>query len=88
MATVMLRLSAVKQRTGLSRSSIYLRVAQGRFLHRSLSEAVQWPGSSPKSMNGSRVTLQIAEGIQQRQPPAIPVPRLDSNQRPLSCQIF
>jgi len=31
MATVILRLPAVKMRTGLSRSSIYLRVAQGEF---------------------------------------------------------
>lgn len=31
MVTTILRLPAVKARTGLSRSSIYLRVAQGRF---------------------------------------------------------
>jgi len=31
MATVILRLPAVKARTGLSRSTIYLRVAQGTF---------------------------------------------------------
>lgn len=31
MATVILRLPNVKARTGLSRSSIYLRVAEGRF---------------------------------------------------------
>ncbi|WP_018648944.1 MULTISPECIES: AlpA family transcriptional regulator [unclassified Thioalkalivibrio] len=31
MATVILRLPSVKARTGLSRSTIYLRVAQGAF---------------------------------------------------------
>jgi prophage regulatory protein len=31
MVTTILRLPAVKARTGLSRSSIYLRVSQGRF---------------------------------------------------------
>lgn len=31
MATFILRLPAVKQRTGLSRSTIYLRIAQGTF---------------------------------------------------------
>ncbi|HSW71139.1 MAG TPA: AlpA family transcriptional regulator [Gammaproteobacteria bacterium] len=31
MATTILRLPAVKTRTGLSRSTIYLRVSQGRF---------------------------------------------------------
>jgi prophage regulatory protein len=31
MAYMILRLPAVKSRTGLSRSSIYLRVAEGRF---------------------------------------------------------
>ena len=31
MVIIILRLPAVKARTGLSRSSIYLRVAQGRF---------------------------------------------------------
>lgn len=44
MATTILRLPAVKSRTGLSRSTIYLRVAQGRF-PRSVSlggRAVGW----------------------------------------------
>ena len=31
MATTILRLPAVKNRTGLSRSSIYLRISEGRF---------------------------------------------------------
>lgn len=31
MATVILRLPAVKARTGLSRSTIYLRISEGRF---------------------------------------------------------
>lgn len=31
MATTILRLPAVKARTGLSRSTIYVRIAQGRF---------------------------------------------------------
>lgn len=31
MATAILRLPVVKARTGLSRSTIYLRIAQGRF---------------------------------------------------------
>ena len=31
MATIILRLPTVKDRTGLSRSSIYLRVAEGNF---------------------------------------------------------
>jgi prophage regulatory protein len=33
MVTSILRLPAVKARTGLSRSTIYLRVAEGRFPH-------------------------------------------------------
>ncbi|MBC8366756.1 AlpA family transcriptional regulator, partial [bacterium] len=31
MATTILRLPTVKQRTGLSRSTIYLRISEGRF---------------------------------------------------------
>ena len=31
MATIILRLPTVKARTGLSRSSIYLRISEGRF---------------------------------------------------------
>ncbi len=31
MATIILRLPAVKARTGLSRSTIYLRISEGRF---------------------------------------------------------
>lgn len=31
MATIILRLPTVKARTGLSRSTIYLRIAEGRF---------------------------------------------------------
>lgn len=70
MAKVVLRLPTVKTRTGLSRSTIYLRVAQGTF-PKPISlggRAVGWLESEIDSwlssqINNSRKTEQKAEGV-------------------------
>lgn len=42
MANMILRLPAVKTRTGLSRSTIYLRVAEGRFPMQTSPSSEAW----------------------------------------------
>lgn len=52
-----LRLPAVKSTTGLSRSTIYLRIAHGVFTHPvSLGgRAVGWPGHEVAALNAARI---------------------------------
>jgi prophage regulatory protein len=53
-----LRLPAVKASTGLSRSTIYLRIAQGEF-PRPVSlggRAVGWPASEVAAVNAARIS--------------------------------
>ena len=56
MTDTILRLPAVKTNTGLSRSTIYLRVAQGEFPKPvSLGgRAVGWPASEVAALNSAR----------------------------------
>ncbi len=57
MTDTILRLPAVKTNTGLSRSTIYLRVAQGEFPKPvSLGgRAVGWPASEVAALNSARI---------------------------------
>jgi prophage regulatory protein len=57
MTHTILRLPAVLAGTGLSRSTIYLRIAQGVFTHPvSLgARAVGWPAHEVAAINGARI---------------------------------
>ena len=57
MTDTILRLPAVKTNTGLARSTIYLRVAQGEFPKPvSLGgRAVGWPASEVAALNSARI---------------------------------
>ena len=57
MTNTILRLPAVLVDTGLSRSTIYLRIAQGAFTHPvSLgARAVGWPANEVTSINAARI---------------------------------
>ena len=52
-----LRLPAVKESTGLSRSTLYLRIANGVFMHPvSLGgRAVGWPADEVVALNAARI---------------------------------
>lgn len=57
MTQAILRLPAIKAATGLSRSSIYLRITQGEF-PRPVSlggRAVGWPASEVTALNAARI---------------------------------
>jgi len=57
MTHTILRLPAVKANTGLSRSTIYLRIAQGVFTHPvSLgARAIGWPADEVATLNAARI---------------------------------
>lgn len=57
MAQTILRLPAVKMATGLSRSTLYLRIANGVFTHPvSLGgRAVGWPAHEVAALNAARI---------------------------------
>ena len=57
MTHTILRLPAVKSATGLSRSTLYLRIAQGVFTHPvSLGgRAVGWPAHEVAALNAARI---------------------------------
>jgi prophage regulatory protein len=57
MTQTILRLPAVKAATGLSRSTLYLRIAQGVFTHPvSLGgRAVGWPAHEVAALNAARI---------------------------------
>ena len=65
MADNMLRLPAVMARTGLSRSTIYLRIAQGVFPKPvSLGgRAVGWPASEVSALNAARISSKSTSEI-------------------------
>jgi prophage regulatory protein len=60
MTHTILRLPAIKTSTGLSRSTIYLRIAQGVFPKPvSLGgRAVGWPASEVEALNAARISGQ------------------------------
>lgn len=55
MATTILRLPAVKSRTGLARSTLYLRISEGRFpkLVPLGGRAVGWPDDEVEAINAA-----------------------------------
>ena len=57
MVTHILRLPAVKARTGLSRSTIYSDISQGLFPHpvKIGARAVGWPEDEVKALNAARI---------------------------------
>jgi prophage regulatory protein len=57
MTDTILRLPAVKTSTGLSRSTVYLRIAQGEFPKpvNLGGRAVGWPASEVAALNASRI---------------------------------
>ena len=65
MATTILRLPTVKARTGLSRSTIYLRISDGCFCKPiSLgARAVGWPDSEVDAINSARIAGKTDEEI-------------------------
>ena len=65
MATVILRLPAVKYESGLSRSTIYLRITQGLWTKPvSLgARAVGWPSSEVAMLNSARIAGKTDEEI-------------------------
>ena len=65
MTHTILRLPAVKACTGLSRSSIYLRISEGRF-PKSVSlgsRAVGWPAHEVAALNAARIAGKSDEEI-------------------------
>ena len=65
MATAILRLPAVKACTGLSRSTIYLRISQGLWpkpVHLG-PRAVGWPSYEVTTLNGARIAGKSDEEI-------------------------
>ncbi|QBQ56640.1 helix-turn-helix transcriptional regulator [Nitrosococcus wardiae] len=57
MGAIILRLPAVKARTGLSRSTIYLHISEGRFPKPVPlgARAVGWPEDEVKAINAARI---------------------------------
>ena len=62
-----LRLPAVKESTGLSRSTIYLRIATGAFTHPvSLGgRAVGWPAHEIAALNAARIAGKLEAEIRE-----------------------
>ena len=66
MSSTILRLPTVKQRTGLSRSTIYLRVAQGGFRRQCLCpRAVGWLESEVDSWLTAQINRSRGTGCKQ-----------------------
>ena len=65
MTNTILRLPAVKAETGISRSTHYLRIAQGLFTKPvSLGpRAVGWPSSEVEALNAARISGKTEEEI-------------------------
>jgi prophage regulatory protein len=65
MLPIILRLPAVVAMTGTSRSSVYLRIANGLFPRpvRVGSRAVGWPASEIAAINNARIAGQTDEDI-------------------------
>ncbi len=67
MVTNILRLPAVKERTGLSRSTIYLRIKQG-LLPKPVclgTRAVGWPAAEVEALNSARIAGSTDEEIRE-----------------------
>jgi prophage regulatory protein len=67
MTHTILRLPAVKAATGLSRSTLYLRIGQGAFTHPvSLGgRAVGWPANEVAALNAARIAGKPDSEIQE-----------------------
>jgi prophage regulatory protein len=67
MFQAILRLPAVKSATGLSRSTIYLRIANGVFTHPvSLgARAVGWPAHEVAALNAARIAGKLETEIRE-----------------------
>lgn len=65
MLPTILRLPAVKSQSGLSRSTLYLRIAQGLWTKPvSLgARAVGWPSSEVAALNGARIAGKTNDDI-------------------------
>jgi len=73
MANMILRLPAVKTRTGLSRSTIYLRVAEGRF-PKPISlgaRAVGWVDAEVEAWLAGQIELSRRTQGERRQAPEV-----------------
>ena len=57
MPNTLLRLPAVKARSGLSRSTVYLRISQGLWTHpvNLGGRAVAWPADEVDALNAARI---------------------------------
>ena len=65
MANALLRLPTVKARSGLSRSTIYLRIAQGLWTHpvNLGGRAVAWPADEVDALNTARIAGKTDEQV-------------------------
>lgn len=65
MPNTLLRLPAVKARSGLSRSTVYLRISQGLWTHpvNLGGRAVAWPASDVEALNAARIAGQTDEQV-------------------------
>lgn len=65
MPNTLLRLPTVKARSGLSRSTLYLRISQGLWTHpvNLGGRAVAWPADEVDSLNAARIAGQTDEQV-------------------------
>ena len=65
MPDTLLRLPAVKARSGLSRSTVYLRISQGLWTHpvNLGGRAVAWPADEVDALNAARIAGHTDEQV-------------------------
>jgi prophage regulatory protein len=65
MPNTLLRLPAVKARSGLSRSTVYLRISQGLWTHpvNLGGRAVAWPADEVDALNAARIAGHTDEQV-------------------------
>lgn len=65
MPNTLLRLPAVKARSGLSRSTVYLRISQGLWTHpvNLGGRAVAWPAGEVEALNAARIAGHTDEQV-------------------------
>lgn len=65
MPNMLLRLPAVKARSGLSRSTVYLRISQGLWTHpvNLGGRAVAWPADEVDALNAARIAGHTDEQV-------------------------
>ncbi len=65
MANTLLRLPTVKARSGLSRSTVYLRISQGLWTRpvNLGGRAVAWPADEVEALNAARIAGQSDEQV-------------------------